>query len=66
MVPLVIVAVILLCFVKEKPLATTIERDGMPENVEMDGATNVRLDGGNTAAADCVPERGASARGLVG
>ena len=41
MVPLVIVAAILLCFVKEKPLATTIERDILPESLEIDGASSV-------------------------
>jgi MFS family permease len=44
MVPLVIVAVILLAFVKEKPLATTIERDILPESLEIDGATRVNLE----------------------
>ncbi|MET4582206.1 EmrB/QacA subfamily drug resistance transporter [Conyzicola nivalis] len=43
MVPLVVVAVILLCFVKEKPLATTIERDILPESLEVDGASSVAL-----------------------
>jgi len=43
MVPLVIVAAILLCFVKEKPLATTIERDILPESLEIDGASSVAL-----------------------
>jgi len=43
MVPLVIVAAILLCFVKEKPLATTIERDILPESLEVDGASSVAL-----------------------
>jgi len=43
MVPLVIVAVILLCFVKEKPLATTIERDILPESLEIDGASSVAV-----------------------
>ncbi|WP_439099055.1 MFS transporter [Cryobacterium aureum] len=37
-VPLIVVAVILLCFVTEKPLATTIERDILPETLETDGA----------------------------
>ena len=41
MVPLVVVAAILLCFVKEKPLATTIERDILPESLEVDGASSV-------------------------
>ena len=44
MVPLVVVAVILLIFVEEKPLATTIERDILPETLEIDGATRVNLD----------------------
>jgi len=49
MVPLVIVAAILLCFVKEKPLATTIERDILPESLEVDGASSVAI---TTAAID--------------
>jgi len=44
MVPLVIVAAILLCFVTEKPLATSIERDILPQSLETDGATFVTLD----------------------
>ena len=40
--PLVVVAAILLCFVNEKPLATTIARDVLPETLETDGVTNVR------------------------
>jgi EmrB/QacA subfamily drug resistance transporter len=44
MVPLVLVAVFLLCFVQEKPLATTIERDIVAETLEIDGMTTVRLD----------------------
>jgi len=36
--------VVLLCFVKEKPLATTIERDIVPETLEIDGMTNVHLE----------------------
>ncbi len=43
MIPLVGVAVVLLCFVKEKPLATTIKRDIVPESLEIDGAEHVRL-----------------------
>ena len=42
LVPLVVVAAILLCFVNEKPLATAIARDVLPESVEIDGATTVR------------------------
>lgn len=44
MVPLVVLAAVLLCFVQEKPLATTIERDILPESLEVDGATRVHLD----------------------
>jgi hypothetical protein len=44
MVPLVLVAVVLLCFVDEKPLATTIERDILAETLEIDGLTVVSLD----------------------
>jgi hypothetical protein len=43
MVPLILIAVVLLCFVREKPLATTIERDIVPETLEIDGMTNVLL-----------------------
>lgn len=39
LVPLVAVAVILLCFVDEKPLSTVIKRDVVPEGLEVDGAT---------------------------
>jgi len=52
MVPLVLVAVVLLCFVKEKPLATTIERDILPETLEIDGATRTRLEPTQDDAAD--------------
>jgi EmrB/QacA subfamily drug resistance transporter len=44
MVPLMLVATVLLVFIKEKPLATTIERDVLPESLEIDGATRVNLD----------------------
>jgi EmrB/QacA subfamily drug resistance transporter len=44
MVPLILIAVVLLCFVREQPLATTIERDIVPETLEIDGMTNVRLE----------------------
>ena len=44
MVPLVLIAVVLLSFVTEKPLATTIERDILPETLEIDGMTVVALD----------------------
>ena len=39
MVPLVIVGLILLVFVVEKPLATSIERDILPESLEIDGGS---------------------------
>ncbi|MCX7522927.1 MDR family MFS transporter [Microbacterium sp. STN6] len=45
MVPLIIVALILLCFLKEVPLATTIDRDATPESLEIDGANTVALVG---------------------
>jgi EmrB/QacA subfamily drug resistance transporter len=44
MVPLVLIAVVLLCFVQEKPLATTIEREILPETLEIDGMTSLRLE----------------------
>ena len=55
MVPLVIVAAILLCFVTEKPLATTIERDILPETLETDGATYVRLEPAATPDEEQTP-----------
>jgi hypothetical protein len=39
MVPLVIVGLILLVFVVEEPLATSIERDILPESLEIDGGS---------------------------
>ena len=44
MVPLMLIATLLLVFLKEKPLATTIERDVLPESLEIDGAARVNLD----------------------
>jgi EmrB/QacA subfamily drug resistance transporter len=44
LVPLVVAATIVLAFIQEKPLATTIERDILPETLEIDGATHVVLD----------------------
>ncbi|TFD55506.1 DHA2 family efflux MFS transporter permease subunit [Cryobacterium frigoriphilum] len=52
MVPLVVVAVILLCFVTEKPLATTIERDILPESLEIDGGNTVHLTSARLAATN--------------
>jgi EmrB/QacA subfamily drug resistance transporter len=43
MVPLVIAAAILLLFIKEKPLATTIERDILPESLDIDGTDSIAL-----------------------
>src|SRR5664280_1557537 len=56
MVPLVLAAAVLLCFVQEKPLATTIERDILPETLEIDGMTTLRLDqcGDGQGAPDLV------------
>jgi EmrB/QacA subfamily drug resistance transporter len=44
MAPIVLIATALLIFVKEKPLATTLDRDIVPESLEIDGATRVTLD----------------------
>ncbi|WP_430867109.1 MDR family MFS transporter [Demequina aurantiaca] len=44
MVPLVLVSFVLLLFVKEEKLATTIERDVVPESFEIDGSSNAYLD----------------------
>ena len=60
MVPLVLIAAVLLCFVQEKPLATTIERDILPETLEIDGMTSVRLD--QTEDEQDAPELASSAR----
>ncbi len=54
MVPLVIVAAILLCFVVEKPLATSIERDILPQSLETDGATFVTLETSEIDVVDVV------------
>lgn len=43
MAPLVVLATILLCFVTEKKLATSIEKDITAESLEIDGADFVRL-----------------------
>src|SRR6195952_1064610 len=50
MVPLVLVATALLFFVKEKPLATTLDRgEGLSESLEIDGASRVSLATGGLA-----------------
>jgi EmrB/QacA subfamily drug resistance transporter len=51
MVPLVLVAAVLLCFVTEKPLATTIERDAVATSLEIDGASRTGLGTTGTATA---------------
>lgn len=43
MAPLLLIAAALLWFVQEKPLATTIERDVVPESLAVDGATHEAL-----------------------
>ncbi|WP_345764326.1 MDR family MFS transporter [Diaminobutyricibacter sp. McL0608] len=52
MVPLILIAVVVLFFVKEKPLATTIERDVVAETLEVDGATRVNLEAGFASEGD--------------
>jgi hypothetical protein len=52
MVPLVIVGLILLVFVTEKPLATTIERDLLPESLEIDGGNWELLEDRQTVKAE--------------
>jgi EmrB/QacA subfamily drug resistance transporter len=55
MVPVILIATVLLCFVNEKPLATTVERDILPETLEIDGMTNVRLEEPAAGAAEEQP-----------
>jgi len=64
LVPLVLVAVVLLSLVTEKPLATTIEHDILPETLETDGATFVRLEP-RTVGEHVEAEQSASARPLA-
>lgn len=42
--PLVVIAVFLLMFIKEKPLATSVEQDVLPESLEIDGSNSNYLD----------------------
>lgn len=51
MVPLAIVGLILLVFVIEKPLATAIERDILPESLEIDGGNWELLETRETGTA---------------
>ena len=44
MIPLIVIAVILLIFVKEVPLRTSVERDIMPESLEIDGNNAILLE----------------------
>lgn len=44
MIPLMAIAVILLALVKEKPLRTSVERDIMPESLEIDGNNAILLE----------------------
>jgi EmrB/QacA subfamily drug resistance transporter len=61
MVPLVIVGLVLLVFVVEQPLATSIERDILPESLEIDGASWDLIDA--DAAGDCDrPKLGTASR----
>jgi MFS family permease len=61
MVPLMIIAVILLCFIKEVPLATTIDREIVPNSLEIDGADSVALNGAIDAELDTVRGEDAAA-----
>jgi EmrB/QacA subfamily drug resistance transporter len=58
MLPLMIVAAVLLCFIKEKPLATTIERDVLPESLDIDGSDALALELEQLAAADAAAVAG--------
>ncbi|WP_243064030.1 MDR family MFS transporter [Humibacter sp. RRB41] len=58
MLPLMIVAAVLLCFIKEKPLATTIERDVLPESLEIDGSDALALELERLAAAGAAASAG--------
>ncbi len=55
MVPLVIIGFVLLVFVIEKPLATTIERDILPESLEIDGGNWELLEDHRDRAAGAGP-----------
>jgi EmrB/QacA subfamily drug resistance transporter len=43
MLPLIVIGVVLLCFIVEKPLATTIQREAPAEALEIDGASALAL-----------------------
>ncbi|MDD2858029.1 MAG: MDR family MFS transporter [Candidatus Nanopelagicales bacterium] len=61
MVPLILVAVVLLAFVDEVPLSTTIKREALPESMEIDGMTNMYL--GEIVDDDAPLEEGSRAGG---
>lgn len=61
MVPLVIVGLILLVFVVEKPLATSIERDILPESLEIDGGSWDLIDADAAGGSDR-PRSGTASR----
>ena len=44
MVPLVVIAVVMLLFVREYPLRTSVERDAIAESLDIDGTSTVHLD----------------------
>ena len=50
MVPLALVGAVLLLFVKETPLRTTVEKDAIAESVEIDGATSDFLEAADAPA----------------
>jgi hypothetical protein len=51
--PLGTIAMILLMFIKEVPLATTIDRDeALPESLEIDGASSMALATGGVATIE--------------
>src|SRR6478609_7796139 len=52
MVPIVVIGLILLVFVVEKPLATSIERDILPESLEIDGGSWDLIDSDAAAGTD--------------
>ena len=62
MVPLVLVGAILLLFVNEKPLATSIERDILPDTLEIDGANYVVLPPGHDQATEGSSPLGTNSR----
>ena len=62
MMPLAIAGLVLLAFVIEKPLATTIERDILPESLEIDGGNWELLDRRGTRRPSPLERKPARAR----